>query len=124
MAETSKTPYVYFDADKGLIELSGRVIPEDTKLLFLPLLDWVKLYCKSPNKKTTVNIKLEYFNTSASKLILEFLKELEIIYIEKHEIVVNWYYENDDESMVEVFDIFKSMVNLPFIGKETTFPSR
>ncbi len=93
-------------------------------MFFLPLINWVKLYSKTPCKKTTVNLKLEYFSTSASKLILELLKELEIIFKEKYDIVVNWYYELDDESMAEVLDIYKSMVDLPFIGKETIFPSK
>jgi hypothetical protein len=122
--ETLKTPSVYFDADKGLIEMTGRVIPEDTKKFFLPLINWVKLYSKTPSQKTIVNLKLEYFSTSASKLILELLKELEIIHQEKHKIAVNWYYEFDDDSMAEVLDIFKSMIDLPFEGKETTFPSK
>ena len=123
MEETSKTPSVYFDANQGLIEITGRVIPEDSKKFFSPLINWVKMYKNSPCKKTTVNIKLEYFSTSASKLILELLKELEHIYKEKYDIVINWFYELDDSSMIEAFDAYQSMIIVPINGIETIFPS-
>ena len=123
MEETLKTPSVYFDADHGLIEMAGKAIPEDSKRFFLPLINWAKSYSNAPCKKTTVNFRMEYFNTSASKLILELFKELETIYKEKHDIVVNWYYEIDDSTMIEALEAYKSMLDIPFIGIETNFPS-
>lgn len=121
--ETPKTPSVYFDAEQGLIEMSGKAIPEDTKSFFQPLIDWVQLYSKTPCKQTTVNIKLEYLNTSASKLLLQLFKEFEAIHKQKNNIVIYWYYEIDDDSMIEALETYKSMLDVPFEGIETTFPS-
>jgi hypothetical protein len=120
--ETLKTPSVYCNADQGLIEIAGRAIPEDSKKFFLPLINWVQMYSKSPSPKTTFNFKLEYFNTSSSKLILEIFKELEYIHKANKSVVINWYYEIDDEGMIEALETYKSMLDVPFEGIETTFP--
>jgi hypothetical protein len=122
LEETLKTPSVYFDADQGLIEIAGKATPEDSKKFFMPLLQWIQLYGKSPCKQTTVNFKLEYFNTSSSKLILEMFKELESINKSNESVVINWFYEIDDHSMIEALDTYKSMIDIPFNGIETTFP--
>lgn len=71
---TEKTPTVKFDALNGLIEISGKSIPEDTHEFFKPLIERVDKYIQTPQKQTIVNIKLEYFNTSTSKVLFDVLK--------------------------------------------------
>ena len=117
--ETPKTPAVNFDDSLGLIELKGRSIPEDPNLFYDPLISWVSNYCNQPSNKTTVNLNLEYFNTSSSKRILELLKNLEPLKIAKHEIIINWYYESDDDNMLEAGETYESMLKIPFNKIET-----
>ena len=57
---TLKIPKVNFDYEKGLLELTGRSTPEDSDKLYRPLLNWLTEYVTKPQKKTTVNINLEY----------------------------------------------------------------
>jgi hypothetical protein len=117
--ETPKTPAVNFDDSLGLIELKGRSIPEDPNLFYDPLISWVSNYCNQPSNKTTVNLNLEYFNTSSSKRILELLKNLEPLKIAKHEIIINWFYESDDDNMLEAGETYESMLKIPFNKIET-----
>ncbi|MFI5204193.1 MAG: DUF1987 domain-containing protein [Flavobacteriales bacterium] len=79
MDGTPKTPTVKFDKDTGVLELSGRSIPENSIEFYKPLLDWLEAYGGGAKSKTEVNIKLEYFNTSSSKCILDVFKKLETI---------------------------------------------
>ncbi len=76
---TPKTPTVNFDADKGLVEIKGRSIPENSIEFYKPLVDWLEGYSSGPAGSTTVNVQLEYFNTSSSKCILDVFKKLEAI---------------------------------------------
>ena len=99
---TPKTPSVKFDAEKGIIEIKGRSIPENSIEFYKPLVDWLEQYAKSPLELTQVNVQLEYFNTSSSKCILDVFKKLEAIHKAKNQVVINWYYEEDDEDMLEV----------------------
>ena len=105
---TQKTPSVKFDCKTGLIEIKGRSIPENSIEFYKPLVDWLEEYAKKPFEKTQVNVQLEYFNTSSSKCILDVFKKLEAIHKAKHEVVINWFYEEDDPDVkdeVEDFEI-------------------
>jgi len=78
------------------------------------LVDWLESYAREPLKKTLVNIQLEYFNTSSSKCILDVFKKLEAIHKSKNDVVINWYYEEDDEDMLEAGEDYESIIRVPF----------
>jgi len=111
---TAKTPTVKFDAEGGVFEIKGRSIPENSIEFYKPLVDWLDEYAKSPKPKTQVNVQLEYFNTSSSKCILDVFKKLETIHKGKSEVTVNWYYEEDDEDMLEAGEDYESIIRVPF----------
>ncbi len=111
---TPKTPTVNFNAETGIIEIKGRSIPENSIEFYRPLVEWLEDYSKGPQKLTTVNIQLEYFNTSSSKCILDVFKKLESIKKAKNEVVINWYYEEDDEDMLEAGEDYESIIRIPF----------
>jgi hypothetical protein len=111
---TSKTPSVKFDPNSGLIEIKGRSIPENSIEFYKPMVDWLEKYAKTPKTKTKVNIQLEYFNTSSSKCILDVFKKLEEIHKSNNEVQINWYYEEDDEDMLEAGEDYESIIRVPF----------
>ena len=111
---TPKTPVVNFDAHTGIVEIKGRSIPENSIEFYRPLVEWLEEYSKEPLKLTTVNIQLEYFNTSSSKCILDVFKKLESIKKAKNDVVINWYYEEDDEDMLEAGEDYESIIRIPF----------
>ncbi len=111
---SKKTPQVLFDATKGLIEIEGRSIPENSIEFYNPLINWLDEYAKSPQSKTEINIRLEYFNTSSSKCILDVFKKLETIHENDNSVIVNWYYEEDDEDMLEAGEDYQSILKIPF----------
>ncbi|MFP4058957.1 MAG: DUF1987 domain-containing protein [Bacteroidota bacterium] len=111
---TPKTPNVKFDASQGIVEIKGRSIPENSIEFYKPLVDWLEAYGENPHELTKVNIQLEYFNTSSSKCILDVFKKLEAIHKNKHEVVINWYYEEDDEDMLEAGEDYESIIRVPF----------
>lgn len=111
---TPKTPTVSFDSGSGKVEIKGRSIPENSIEFYKPLVDWLEQYSSQPYSKTEVNIQLEYFNTSSSKCILDVFKKLESIFKNGHEVLINWYYEEDDEDMLEAGEDYQSIIRIPF----------
>ena len=111
---TDDTPNVILDAENNIIEFSGRSLPEDVATFYAPILEWIDGYAKQPNEKTEVIIKLEYFNTASSKMILDILLKFEEIHNEGHDVVVSWYYMEDDEDMEEAADEYADIVDIPF----------
>ncbi len=111
---SAKTPSVSFDGEVGVLEMRGRSIPENSIEFFQPLIDWVDGYGESAKKETRVDMKLEYFNTSSSKCILDLFKRLEKINSEDSRVLINWYYETDDEDMEEAGEDYAAIVELEF----------
>lgn len=110
---SAKTPSINFDSETGVLLLKGRSIPENSIEFYEPLNDWLEGYATAP-KETTVDVKLEYFNTSSSKCILDFFKRLETMGEKGTSISVNWYFETDDEDMQEAGEDYDAIVGLPF----------
>lgn len=111
---TQKTPLVEFDPQKGELEIKGRSIPENSIEFYKPLVDWLEEYSETAADKTVVNVHLEYFNTSSSKCILDVFKKLESIHKSSNEVMINWYYEEDDEDMLEAGEDYESIIRVPF----------
>lgn len=102
----------------GLIELSGRSIPEDPVKSFAPIVDWVKEYVQNPNAKTEINLKFEYLNTSSSKYILSILEILDKVYDKDHSMSINWSYEVGDDDMYELGKFYETIISIPISFKE------
>lgn len=111
---SAKTPSIEFDGETGVLLLKGRSIPENSIEFYKPLNDWLDGYASSPKDKTVVDMRLEYFNTSSSKCILDFFKRLEKVNGNNTEVHVNWYFETDDEDMEEAGEDYQAIVGLPF----------
>lgn len=114
---TEDTPAIIFNADSGILELSGRSLPEDAAEFYQTALDWLDNYSEKPNAKTNIIFKLEYFNTSSSKLILDLLTKLEDLHNNGTQAVVVWYSHSDDEDMQEAGEEFAELIEIPFTYK-------
>jgi hypothetical protein len=110
---TADTPKIILDKGNGIFEISGRSLPEDSVEFYRPVLEWISGYAKAPNANTHFSFKLEYFNTSSSKLILDVLSALEEI----KGMEIEWYYAEDDEDMEEAGKEFSELVEIPFAYK-------
>lgn len=107
---TDETAGIILDKEKGIFEITGRSLPEDSAEFFDPVLQWVKEYRDDPNPETDIVFKLDYFNTASSKFIQDILAQLEDV----KGVKVSWYYFEDDESMEEAGNEFSEFVHIPF----------
>lgn len=107
---TADTPKIILDKGNQIFEISGRSLPEDSAEFYKPVIEWIANYAKQPNSSTGFVFKLEYFNTSSSKLILDVLSALEDIEGMK----IEWCYMEDDEDMEEAGKEFAELVEIPF----------
>lgn len=109
---TPKTPQIAFDTN-GKFLMRGRSIPENSIEFYQPVLDWLAKYQDAVTGATEVEIKLEYFNTSSSKCIVEIFRKLEKVNQDGHPVKVRWYYEQEDEDMYESGEDFQEIIRLP-----------
>jgi len=112
--KTVKTPFVNFDAESGILKIIGRSIPENPEDFYSKLLDWVNEYFKSPQSETLVNVQLEYINSGSSKFILDFFYLFQDYKTKGNSCKINWYYEEDDEAVLELGKHYQTIIDVPF----------
>ncbi|MFL5752653.1 MAG: DUF1987 domain-containing protein [Bacteroidia bacterium] len=113
--QTAKTPLIEFDPGSGMFTLKGKSIPENTIAFYKPVFDWLYEYEASPAKTTTVNIQMDYFNTSSAKIFSDLFSYLEKLEDEKKsQVVVNWHYNDEDDDMLEAGEDYKSITKVAF----------
>ena len=115
---TRKTPFVSMNAD-GIFRIEGRSIPEDASLFFDGIVEWLERYLSSPKTQTQVDIALEYLNSGTSKFILQILKMLKDTSSPGHKLIVNWFYEEGDDDILERGEYYASILDIKINYIET-----
>ncbi len=114
MSGTHQRPTVVIDIEKGFFELSGSSIPENPMEVFAPIFDHLNRYLDEPQPLTELNFRLDYFNTSTSKLMLDMIHKMEVIKEnDGHEFTIRWYYRENDDDMMEIGEDFANLCRLP-----------
>ncbi|MCI0522024.1 MAG: DUF1987 domain-containing protein [Bacteroidales bacterium] len=112
--ETAKTPSINFDPERGLFEIKGKSIPENSIEFYGPLLEFVEGYSTQPAARTILNMKFEFFNTSSSNRIHALLRKFEKLSEGDSEVLIRWFFENGDENMLDAGEDFKAILRVPF----------
>lgn len=111
---TPKSPQVDFNAETGVISISGRSIPENAREFYRPMIDWLEAYALNPKSETIIDVCLEYFNTSSSKTLFDLFKSAEDMHAQgRSKVVVKWKYENDDWEMRDAGLEYSRIISIP-----------
>jgi hypothetical protein len=115
LSPTKNTPEVILEP-KGIIKLRGRLIPENAENFFNPIEVWINEYFKNPANITTVEICLEYINSAGTTYLLNIIHKITHIHLRKNtkKFIIYWYYNDEDEDMLEKGRFFSSDLNVPF----------
>lgn len=111
---TPKSPRIDFNAQTGVLLISGRSIPENAREFYRPMIEWLENYRAVPKTQTVFDICLEYFNTSSSKALFDLFKTAEDIHSSgKSTVLVKWKYENDDWEMRDAGLEYSRIIQIP-----------
>lgn len=112
---TRVTPLINFDPDAGLLEIKGRSSPENSVQFYQALIDALDHFSKEDDVPgLTANIAFEYFNTSSSKCLFDVFKKMTKIEAAGNDLTINWFYEEDDEDMMEAGEDYSDLLDLEF----------
>ena len=107
---TKNTPKISLDIN-GIISMTGKSYPENTFEFYAPIMTWIEEYFEAaPAQTTTFNLEITYFNSGSSKLFFDFFDLLDEN-SKENTIVVNWIYDEDNESAEEAGEDFKEDFN-------------
>lgn len=111
-SKSTQTPSVKLKM--GLIHIVGRSIPEDPIVFYKPIMDWIDKYLENPDEETVIIINIDLMNTGSSKCILDILVKLNRSFLKKHHMAIRWYYDNDDEDMLQLGEDMRTFIEIPF----------
>jgi len=94
-------PLVSFKYSEGKGIIMGESFMEDSKVYYFEIMDWIRQYeTEYPEKPFEFTIRLKYFNTSTSKMLLEIMLLLSDLYGQKTDLLtIHWYYPPNDPDM-------------------------
>ncbi len=116
LEKTQHTPYVYCDAEKGVLKLLGRSLPEDSNLFYSPILEWLSNFKERDYPSLEAMFYLDYFNTSSAKSLFSVMTLLNEMMLDGKQVVMNWHYDSDDDDMKDLgqehADLFPNLIQL------------
>jgi hypothetical protein len=111
---SDKTPRVLLDADKSILQIHGRSVPENAEEFYDAIFAGLRRYFDEVKSPIEVTVDLEYFNTSSARQLLLLFQSLQ-----KKESSIIWVFESGDDDMEEAGEDFQSMLTaVRFILRE------
>ncbi len=117
-------PKVHFDPQKKVFEISGTSRPEDVVTFYEPILMKVDKFVSELLEENSVNelrsfsfklvFNLDYINSASSKYILQIIDTFKRIYKQGIEVNVDWYYDDEDDQILEDGQDLSEVIQIPF----------
>ncbi len=111
---TDFSPKVTLDPGNDVFEISGISRPENANDFYEPIVQWLNEYVQDPNEMTKIKFHFDYFNTSSLKYFLMILSKFKEITDKEGELKINWFYDTEDESMLEAGKSLEELSELEF----------
>lgn len=111
---TETSPEIDLDLEMGRLEMIGRSLPHNSELFYTRIYHWLEEYLRQPRPETTVNMKLDYLDTSSSKHLYNIFDKLNAVCERGQQVHVNWHFETGDEEMAETGKDYQSLFALDF----------
>jgi hypothetical protein len=108
---THSTPSITYSED-GKLVIRGRSITEGGMNFYQPLIDWAETL---QIKMLTLDIGLEYVNSTSSKKLLQLFKVLDTNKNIK-KLIINWYYDEGDDDAYEKGQVMQGFLHKAEFG--------
>ena len=110
---TKSFPYIHFDPAGNRLEIRGESYPENAAKAYAPVFAWLEEYLQGiGDGGVRVDFEITYFNSSSSKILMNFFDTLEDAAQDGKKIVVNWHYHEDNETALECGEEFQEDMEL------------
>lgn len=112
--KTDETLEINFNAETGVLEMNGSSYPENSIEFFEPLVNWISNYMLEITGKITMNLRLDYLNSSSIKFISDIVDKLSLYSSSGADVEVNWFYKSEDDDILEMGEDLKEDTSLTF----------
>jgi hypothetical protein len=104
---TDRSPEIDFNFDANVFTIRGESYPEDVTAFYGEIIDNLESHLEGLEGGTVeFNFELIYFNSSTAKVLMGLFDTLEETAEGAVDVVVNWYYDEEDDTMEELGEEF------------------
>lgn len=111
---SQSTPSIVTDSAAGLLRMAGDSYPENSFDFFNDVIAWVEGFLAGCDVPLCLELRLVYMNTSSVKALLDIFDLLEEAHGKGREISVDWYYDPQNERVVELAEEFSEDCSFSF----------
>ena len=116
---TEDSPKINFDTTSNRFIISGESRPENAGKFYTPVINWIVKYEESlTDKKNSITLvfvfKLDYFNSTSAKYIMDILLVLKQFVDDGYKVNVEWHYDKRDDDMLDAGNEFSDTVDMKF----------
>jgi hypothetical protein len=109
---TCNIPEFLFSPE-GIIKIKGRGLFGNNTDVTEQILNWIDEYLKNPAEITYVIFAFEYLNSSSTIIIVSILRKLSQVILQSEKLVIQWYFEDDDEDILERGEYISLTLDIP-----------
>jgi hypothetical protein len=114
IAKTKNTLGVLFNVNSGELKMSGSSFPENALEFYAPIITWLQNFMLEKTEKISATFNFEYLNSSSIKFISDIIDKLQLYTASGGSVEMNWYYDTDDDDMLDMGNEFKEDVDFTF----------
>jgi hypothetical protein len=92
------------------LEIKGESYPENSATFYSPMLEWLSAFLQQAEGAVHVDIELIYFNSSSSKILMNFFDMLDEAAQKGVQVSVSWKYHEDNDIALECGEEFQEDV--------------
>jgi len=116
---TTFTPEINFDIDNNTLSFLKVSKPANAFEFYQPVFEFLDNFEKEKVKskvvqELVVDFNFDYFNTATAKIIYELLTRFKRIKQQGVDIIINWFYHQEDDDLLEEGQIMAEAVGLDF----------
>ena len=112
--KTKKTPLIHLNIAENVFQIKGPSFSEDIVDVYNPIIDWIDEYIPSIENELICELYFTVLNSASHKKIFQILIRLNS-YLDNGKVIkVKWYYDEDDEDIMEMGEDLIELINLPF----------
>jgi hypothetical protein len=112
--KTNNTPSIYIDEANMLCRIEGSSFPEDAYEVYQHVLDWLSRVGENIDSELVVEFDYDFLNSISHKKVWQILHELKQLYKIGKQVKVLWYYDENDEDIMEAGEDLAELMNIPF----------
>ena len=112
---SQSTPSIRADWKAGVVVMSGESYPENSFELYDQLIQWISSYLNSSEHSLTLELHLNYLNTSSIRFMIDIFDLLESAFEDGKEVLVQWMFDDRNPRSSELGAEFKEDYTFPFL---------